>query len=591
MLSSARLGHGLDRLSQQLPCSGSPDMSGENKKQLRVPVERLGELYERLGNGPLDLARLDPADLRSREAAPPRQPPHREPRTHARLSRHLGHRLYLVLHRDPSLPASVPSVKYQCLPPMRSVTVTQRNDRVGSRRGTLGPDRRRRGCVHVRARRQHPRGPTGRRCSSSARRRSFCVGSLGQPPRYAGTGSSSRLRDPSSGGSRLQGSYLSPSMPKFARARIFRDDLRRERDARAAATDVRLGRRPLRRGAAVVSRASCSTTSLSSPSSSPAPAAGDRLRDRQGDPAAARARLLRRLRRAGRPARGAGAPEPRRPSRRDPRRAVRDVAGRAGRVRPRLRRDRLALGRPRASATGRHTELLRPAATSRSGARYTRSPQASTRSSPRSRRSTTRSARATPGDWPPPPPEQVPDDADEIEASGLFEDVGVRRYVWETLYTADEYIALLNTFSGHIAMEAAKREHLYREIRASASAAPRPASATPLVRDPARRPPGRGRASVIRTPWGEPNSVCSSAISGDPRLRALEFTTSSAHPRRSRHRDGAPGRERPQLVRARARAREAAIGDPAAEILRIAEETDADIIVVGRRRSHTRSAR
>ena len=93
LLGAARLGHSLDRLSQQLPCPGSPDMSGENKKQLRVPVERLGELYQGLGNGPDDLARLDPADLRSREAAPPRQPPHRQARTQARLSRHLGHRL------------------------------------------------------------------------------------------------------------------------------------------------------------------------------------------------------------------------------------------------------------------------------------------------------------------------------------------------------------------------------------------------------------------------------------------------------------------------------------------------------------------
>jgi hypothetical protein len=91
VLSSARLGHRLDRLSQQLPCPGSPDMSGEDKKQLRVPVERLGELYEGLGDRPLDLARLNPADLRSRKAAPPRQPPHREASTHARLSRHLGH--------------------------------------------------------------------------------------------------------------------------------------------------------------------------------------------------------------------------------------------------------------------------------------------------------------------------------------------------------------------------------------------------------------------------------------------------------------------------------------------------------------------
>lgn len=67
--------------------------------------------------------------------------------------------------------------------------------------------------------------------------------------------------------------------------------------------------------------------------------------------------------------------------------------------------------------------------------------------------------------WPPPQPQEMPDDAAEIEASGFFSDVQVRRYVWMRLYTADEYVALLDTFSGHIAMESAKREHLYREIR------------------------------------------------------------------------------------------------------------------------------
>jgi SAM-dependent methyltransferase len=67
--------------------------------------------------------------------------------------------------------------------------------------------------------------------------------------------------------------------------------------------------------------------------------------------------------------------------------------------------------------------------------------------------------------WPPPPPEEMPDASGEIEASGLFEDVQVRRYVWEGRYDADAYIALLETFSGHISMEVAKREHLYGEIR------------------------------------------------------------------------------------------------------------------------------
>ncbi|MFC7642156.1 class I SAM-dependent methyltransferase [Streptosporangium lutulentum] len=70
------------------------------------------------------------------------------------------------------------------------------------------------------------------------------------------------------------------------------------------------------------------------------------------------------------------------------------------------------------------------------------------------------------GPWPPPLPEDTPDPvAAEIDASGHFTVVETRRYVWGSRYTADEYIALLNTFSGHIAMELAKNEFLYREIR------------------------------------------------------------------------------------------------------------------------------
>jgi hypothetical protein len=103
MFSFAWLGQGLDRLSEELPRPGSPDVSGKDKKELRVPIEGFGELYERLSNGPLDLARLDPADLRSREAASPRQPPHGEARAHARAFGQLGQRLFLVLHRGPSL--------------------------------------------------------------------------------------------------------------------------------------------------------------------------------------------------------------------------------------------------------------------------------------------------------------------------------------------------------------------------------------------------------------------------------------------------------------------------------------------------------
>jgi len=58
-----------------------------------------------------------------------------------------------------------------------------------------------------------------------------------------------------------------------------------------------------------------------------------------------------------------------------------------------------------------------------------------------------------------------PDEADDVLAVGLLEDVQVRRYVWEKTYTAEDYIALLGTSSHPIGMEASKREQLYREIR------------------------------------------------------------------------------------------------------------------------------
>ncbi|MEV4293936.1 class I SAM-dependent methyltransferase [Microbispora rosea] len=77
------------------------------------------------------------------------------------------------------------------------------------------------------------------------------------------------------------------------------------------------------------------------------------------------------------------------------------------------------------------------------------------------------------GPWPPPPPEDQPDPmASEFNASGHFTVVGTKLYVWSLRYTADEYIALLNTFSGHIAMEPAKNEHLYQEIRRLLAARP-----------------------------------------------------------------------------------------------------------------------
>lgn len=66
--------------------------------------------------------------------------------------------------------------------------------------------------------------------------------------------------------------------------------------------------------------------------------------------------------------------------------------------------------------------------------------------------------------WPPAP--QLPDHTDEIAASGYFDVSFVRQYEWEVVYDADGYIALLSTFSGHIAMQPWQRERLFAEIRA-----------------------------------------------------------------------------------------------------------------------------
>jgi hypothetical protein len=41
----------------------------------------------------------------------------------------------------------------------------------------------------------------------------------------------------------------------------------------------------------------------------------------------------------------------------------------------------------------------------------------------------------------------------------------VRQLDWQVSYDADEYLRLLDTFSGHIAMTAQRRERLYGEIR------------------------------------------------------------------------------------------------------------------------------
>jgi SAM-dependent methyltransferase len=64
-----------------------------------------------------------------------------------------------------------------------------------------------------------------------------------------------------------------------------------------------------------------------------------------------------------------------------------------------------------------------------------------------------------------PRPNELKDQRDEIEATGLFTVVDIRDFDWERVYDADGYIELLETFSGHIAMEPWQRERLYGAIR------------------------------------------------------------------------------------------------------------------------------
>jgi SAM-dependent methyltransferase len=73
---------------------------------------------------------------------------------------------------------------------------------------------------------------------------------------------------------------------------------------------------------------------------------------------------------------------------------------------------------------------------------------------------------------PPPRPEELGDDRAEIDASGCFHTVAVRRYLWELTYSADEYVALLDTYSGHRSIDEPVRSELYRRIRRRIDAAP-----------------------------------------------------------------------------------------------------------------------
>src|SRR5581483_880158 len=62
----------------------------------------------------------------------------------------------------------------------------------------------------------------------------------------------------------------------------------------------------------------------------------------------------------------------------------------------------------------------------------------------------------------PPPPGAIEAVAFDSE---LFEPVAHRRYLWALEYTADDYLAVLSTYSGHIALSDEQRADLFGRIR------------------------------------------------------------------------------------------------------------------------------
>jgi SAM-dependent methyltransferase len=67
-----------------------------------------------------------------------------------------------------------------------------------------------------------------------------------------------------------------------------------------------------------------------------------------------------------------------------------------------------------------------------------------------------------------PPP--LPDEVEALELRPPFELVADRRYVREIVYTPDELVAVLSTYSGNIALPTEQRDELFRRLHARAAA-------------------------------------------------------------------------------------------------------------------------
>jgi SAM-dependent methyltransferase len=77
-----------------------------------------------------------------------------------------------------------------------------------------------------------------------------------------------------------------------------------------------------------------------------------------------------------------------------------------------------------------------------------------------------------PDNRPPPRPWEIESWADEFRASGVFDAVEERTHLHPLTYTADEYIAVLGTFSDNLALPEGQRHELFRRIHARIATRP-----------------------------------------------------------------------------------------------------------------------
>jgi SAM-dependent methyltransferase len=71
----------------------------------------------------------------------------------------------------------------------------------------------------------------------------------------------------------------------------------------------------------------------------------------------------------------------------------------------------------------------------------------------------------SPDNGPPKRPDEIEDLGREIESSGLFRNVAARRHLWETHYTAREYVSLVSTYSPTLDLDEATRTRLLDRIQ------------------------------------------------------------------------------------------------------------------------------